>query len=66
MFFFSAYFPDGFFLLKGNLRRTGSNFIAFPWQFQIIAWSLVASQFYLSQLDSGFYHVAIGFESLCL
>lgn len=57
-FFFFSYFPDGFFLLKGNLRRSGSNFTAFPWQFQVIAWFLVASQFYTSQLDSGFYQFA--------
>lgn len=29
-FSFSSYFPDALFLLKGNLRRPGSNFIAFP------------------------------------
>lgn len=59
MFFFSSYFPDGLILLKSNLRRPGSNFTAFPWEFQIITWSLVANQFYTSQIDSGFYHMAI-------
>lgn len=52
VFFFLLF--DGFFLLKGNLRRPGSNFTAFPWQFEIIAWSLLHWSS-TSQLDSGFW-----------